>query len=144
MRLIRKKRRPSCEINITPLIDIVFLLIIFSMVLSQFSKLRAAKVRLPEAHKGVDPSPALAGRVVVNVLFGGRVVVFGRTHSQESLDRLLAARAAQSGPDGVSVLIRGDRHAPWRVVSRILKLCAARGIERVKVAVVPPGESPAR
>ncbi len=140
MRLIRTRRRPTCEINITPLIDIVFLLIIFSMVLSQFSKLRAEKLALPEARKGAEPKPVEGARIVVNVLPDGRMVVFRRQQSLESLTALLAAKAAQAGPAGVSVVIRGDRRSPWRVAGRVLQACAARGIARVKVAVVEPGE----
>jgi biopolymer transport protein ExbD len=143
MRLIRTRRKFGCEINITPLIDIVFLLIIFSMVLSQFAKLQAAKLQLPEAHKGADSAAPVGGRVVVNVLDDSVVLVSARRQTAESLDALLADRARRAGPDAVSVVIRADRRAPWRAASQILQACAARGIARVKVAVVEPGKAAA-
>jgi biopolymer transport protein ExbD len=141
MRLTKAKRKFGSEINITPLIDIVFLLIIFSMVLSQFSKLQAEKLELPKAHKTVDPGGPAGGRVVVNVLSDGRIIVFGKGQSLESLDGLLAVRAERAGPEDVSVVIRGDRRTPWRTVSQIPEACAARRIDRVKVAAVEPGEA---
>ncbi|HUS93052.1 MAG TPA: biopolymer transporter ExbD [Phycisphaerae bacterium] len=139
MRLARPRRRYGCEINITPLIDIVFLLIIFAMVVSQFTRLQAENVSLPEARKGRAPTTAPAARVVVNVLDDGRMVAYGREHTAESLEALLADAAGRAGPAGVSVVIRGDRQAQWARVSAILRACAARGIEQVKVAVVAPG-----
>lgn len=139
MRLIRPRRKFGCEINITPLIDIVFLLIIFSMVVSQFSKLRAEKLQLPRAYKGADPAAAGRGRIVVNVLHDGGIRVARRAYSLSSLAGLLAAQTRKRGPEDVSVVIRGDRRTPWATVARILQVCAARGIGRVKVAVIEPG-----
>jgi biopolymer transport protein ExbD len=137
MRLAKRRRKFGCEVNITPLIDIVFLLIIFSMVVSQFSKLQAEKLELPTAHKGRDPHPGAGRRLVVNVMPSGRFVVSGRQHSAESMARLLAVEAERQGAANVSVVIRSDRRAPWASAARILQACAAKRIARVKVAVTP-------
>jgi biopolymer transport protein ExbD len=138
MRLTKKKRRFGTEINITPLIDIVFLLIIFSMVVSQFSKLQAENVKLPEARKGDEPKPTRAGRVVINLLPSGGIVVAGARQGLASLGALLDGQVRLSGADGLSVVVRSDRRTPWKFVRPVLELCAARRIGRVKVAVVEP------
>lgn len=143
MRLIKAKRRFGCEINITPLIDIVFLLIIFSMVVSQFTKLQAEKLDLPEARSGAEPGRVRTGRVVVNILRDGQAIVAGRGQSPASLDRLLAAEARRVGAGEASVLIRSDRRTGWRWVWPILRTCARRGIARVKVAVAEGEAQPA-
>jgi biopolymer transport protein ExbD len=137
MRLTRARRKFGCEINITPLIDIVFLLIIFSMMVSQFTKLQVEKLELPTARAGREP-PAGEGRLVVNVMASGRIVVSGRRRSAGSLERLLAVEAEQRGAANVSVVIRSDRRTPWAAVAPILQACAARKIARVRVAVTPP------
>ncbi len=141
MRLTRTRRKFGCEVNITPLIDIVFLLIIFSMMVSQFTKLQAEKLLLPAAHAGRDPRGGAGGRIVVNVMPTGRIVVSGRRRSAESLGRLLAVEARRRGAGNVRVVIRSDRRTPWAAVGPILQACAARQIARVKVAVRPPGEA---
>ena len=138
MRLTKSKRTFGTEINITPLIDIVFLLIIFSMVVSQFSKLHAEKLELPEARKGAEPKPTRTGRVVVNLLPDGRIVVAGTDHTRRTLGGLLDEQVARLEPGGLSVVVRSDRRTRWKLVRPVLELCAARRIARVKVAVVAP------
>ena len=140
MRLAKPRRNFGCEINITPLIDIVFLLIIFSMVVSQFAKLQAEGLKLPEAHEGQRPAAPSDGRVVINVLTDGRIKVAGKAQSMASLGALLSAEAARRGAARVSAVVRADRRTPWAWVSQVLELCAARRIDRVKVAVVAPGD----
>ena len=139
MRLHKPKRRYGCEINITPLIDIVFLLIIFSMVVSQFTKMELEDIELPAAAKGQEPKEAPPSRIVVNVTREGRIVVSRRALSVASLRGLLSAESQRNGPENVSVIIRGDRNTPWRKVTEILGACAAGKIGRVKVAVTEPG-----
>jgi len=139
MKLVKPRRRYGCEINITPLIDIVFLLIIFSMVVSQFTRLQAENVALPQARKGRDPTTAPTARIVVNVLNDGRVLVLGRRQSDASLDALLGAEVRRVGPGGVSVVIRGDKRTQWARIARILKTCADQRIGDVKVAVLSAG-----
>ena len=139
MRLTKKRRRFGCEINITPLIDIVFLLIIFSMVVSQFTKVEVDELELPEAAKGETPKALPVGRIIVNLHTDGRIVVGGQAHSPQSLKDLLDAAVNQSGNENVSILIRGDRQAPWRKVAGVLRACAAKNIAKVKVAVIEPG-----
>ena len=138
MRLTKTRRKFGCEINITPLIDIVFLLIIFSMVVSQFTKLEVEKLDLPTAQKGQPPRAGGDGRVVVNVRREGGIVVSGRRHSARSLAGLLAVEAERRGPRNVRVLIRSDRRTPWAAVAGILQACAARRIDRIQVAVTGP------
>jgi len=142
MKLTRTRRTVACEVNITPLIDIVFLLIIFSMVVSQFTKLEVTNVVLPEAHEGVEARLSGGGRIVVNVLPTGRMVVAGTGHSTGSLGEVLSAEAARRGAANVSVVIRSDRQTPWASVAPILRACADRRIDRVRVAVRPPAASP--
>ena len=141
MWLYRPKRRLGCEINITPLIDIVFLLIIFSMIVSQFTKVEVEELSLPEAEKGQPRKETPLSRLIVNVRKDGTIVVAGRSHSVASLGQLVAARARETAAGDVSVLIRGDRAAPWKDIAQIMQACAARNVRRVKVAVLEPGAS---
>jgi len=136
---LRKPQRPfGSEINIAPLIDVVFLLIIFFMTVTQFAHVELEDaIEPPEARPPADNSP-LPGRLVVNVHADGRIVVLGQTRTQQQLDELLTDLLKGRQPGDVSVLVRGDRRLPWRTAASILSACSARGINRVRVATVKP------
>ena len=145
MRLHKARRSYGCEINIAPLIDIVFLLIIFFMIVSQITRVEVENLELPEAKKGEDPKPVRPSHFVINVQKDGRVAMFGQALSIASLQGLLAEQVRGRQPDEISVVVRGDRTAPWRAVAGILRACAANRISRVRVAVIEPesgGPSP--
>lgn len=140
---LRKTRRPyGLPVSIAPLIDVVFLLIIFFMTVSRFTRVEVEALTLPEAEKGEKAKPIEPGHLIVNVHKDGRIVVAGAAHTIESLGRMLAARVEEHGADNLTVVLRGDRDADWKSAASILRACAERGIARVRVAVVEPGAEP--
>jgi len=143
MRLRKARRAYGAELNMTPMIDIVFQLVIFFMLVSQVPRMEMENVTLPEAAQGEEPRAAPPGRVVINVLPDERYFVAGRMHTLASVEGLLAQEAGARPAADVAVLVRSDRGTPWKAVGRVLRACAARGIHKVKVAVVEPEGSPA-
>ena len=137
MRLRKAQRAYGYEINIAPLIDVVFLLIIFFMTVSQITRVEVTPLELPQAKTSEPPR---MGRLVINVREDGRISCEGRAYTLESLQAMLTAGAAQRKPGDVSVLIRGDRRLPWATAARILQACAAGRIDRVHIAVVEPDQ----
>ncbi len=133
MRLRKTSRAPSAEINIAPLIDVVFLLIIFSMLVSQFVRVQAEELELPEATTGERPAEITPRQLVVNISADGSVVSNGRPRDQAALVQLLADHAASHADP--QVLIRGDRASAWGVARDVMAACARRGMDKVRVAV---------
>lgn len=113
------------------LIDVVFLLIVFFMTVSQFSRVQAKDIVLPEAASG-EVRDASSGPIVVNVHRDGRIEIAGRTYTDQTVREGLT----RHGPKGVSVLIRSDRDTPWQAVSGVMHVCGQIGIRRVRIAVV--------
>lgn len=135
MQLRKTIRKPGGEIEIAPLIDVVFLLIIFFMIVSQMVHAEIEEVNLPTAESGDPVDEAQPGRIIVNVRDGGELVIAGRVHTQETFAELLAEEVRMRRAENVSVLIRGDSKAPWEAVGRVMRACAQRGVSRVRVAV---------
>ena len=67
MRLRKKHHLQGVEINIAPLIDVVLLLIIFFMVIAQFTRLEVEALELPKAQHGDSPSDPLDRQIIVNM-----------------------------------------------------------------------------
>jgi len=142
MRLHKPRRSYGCEINMTPMIDIIFQLIIFFMTATQLVRIEAEDLALPEAGEGEQVSQLTTGPVVVNVHEDGRIVISHQTVRPAGLGPALAEHLKQRAPADRSVVIRGDRNAAWEKITTVLQACAGSRIGRVRVAVVEPPAQP--
>ena len=114
-------------INLTPLIDIVFLLLIFFMVTSSFKEdERDLKVVLPGA-ENADPIKDLPEIMLVSVRQNGDFFVGSQRLDKEEL-RGLFERAKEKN-SRQKVMIRADRDVPMQHPVVILDICAGLGIQ---------------
>jgi len=121
-------------LSIAPLIDIVFLLLIFFLVATTFYEVeKDITIKLAEATEGSSRA-STAEIVIVNVKKSGVFVVNERVKTLESLDELL--QEAKDTNPAVSVVVRCDRHAYHKHFVRILDLCEKIGIGSVAVAIL--------
>ena len=139
MLLRKRKHEFGNEINIAPLIDVVFLLIIFFLTVSHISQVKVEPLPLPEAEKGKKPQEQDRSRIIINVHKDGRIS--GSIQNIDSLQQVLVNEIASSGRDNLSVLLRGDRSTNWANISRIMQICTSNGISSIDVAVTEPGGS---
>ena len=120
-------------LNLTPMIDIVFLLIIFFMVGTKFTELeRKIALQVPEvADRGVltaAPEPR-----VVNVMADGSLTLDQTTVNLEELTSRLAA--ARSRYRDLGVLIRGDAQCRHQRVAEVLNACKQAGVRELGISV---------
>jgi biopolymer transport protein ExbD len=123
------------EINLTSLIDVVFLLLIFFMVSTTFERQALLRLDLPEASTAETESlPEVVEFIITD---DGRLFV----GEQELVDdRPATVRAAlserfDSGSE-TPLVVRADAEAPHRLVVRVLDAAAAEGIRRVSIAAI--------
>ncbi len=135
MQVPRASRSGDVSINMTPMIDVVFQLIIFFLVSSHLAKQEVQmKLPLPEAASGEQEVDASAPRLTVNVLADGTLLVAGREVAVNELPARLAERLRDLGTDA-EVRIRSDRSTPYELVEPILVACAKSGVWNVTFAV---------
>ncbi len=135
MQLRKIQHREGCEISIAPLIDVVFLLIAFFMMISQFTQAQLADLDLPQAKQGSNEPEMPESRIVVNVFSDGSLMIDGLDYSMDKFDLLVKGEAAVRSSDAILILVRGDRVTDWGKVSAIMKVCAKYKIYRIKVGV---------
>lgn len=115
-------------IDMTPIIDMVFMLLTFFLLATTFQRAeREMQIVLPSAASAAPISAALR-EMVVNIAADGRATVRGRAVSDEDL-RVLIATAVENNP-GQKVTVRGDRGAPYGAVVRVLDICKSCGIRQ--------------
>jgi biopolymer transport protein ExbD len=135
MRVPDNLARGSLAFNMTPMIDVVFLLIIFFLVSSHLARQEShLDLPLPTAESGNRDALDNQPRVTVNVLRDGTLLLAGRPVDTERLERQLRQRMEDVGTN-LQVRIRSDRAAPYRFVEPIMLACVEAGIWDVSFAV---------
>ncbi len=121
--------------NLTPVIDVVFLLLIFFLVATRFDQQeRELDTVLPEVVQA-EPLSMPPQELIINVTREGEYKVLREVLSEEQLAALLQ-EAAVKNPGTQSVLIRGDAEAAWERGVRVMGLCNRATITDYRVAVV--------
>ena len=120
-------------LNLTPMIDIIFLLIIFFMVGTKFSELeRKIGLEVPSVADGGALTAAPAKRVV-NVYSDGSLTLDRMPVTIEQLTDTLSA--AQRQYSDLGVLIRGDATGQFQRVAEVLNACKQAGIVELGISV---------
>lgn len=121
--------------NMTPMIDVVFLLIIFFLVSSHLVRQETQmELSLPVAASGDEDPQEPAPRITINVDENGTLWVAGQRLRPKELDVQLKAALEKQGED-LEVRIRGSRDATYGSVEPIMLACTKVGIWNVKYAV---------
>ena len=134
MRAPKVPRSRNVSFNMTPMIDVVFLLLIFFLVSSRLSQQEAQMdLPLPIAESGEESNDE-ARRLTLNVTADGAMLLVGRHVDRAELQQRLEQARDEHGRD-VEIRIRGDRNVPYSAVSPILLSCARTGIWKVSFGV---------
>lgn len=119
----------------TPMIDVVFLLIIFFLVASHLSDQDTQmQLDLPTAESGSMTLEAAKRRITINVPQSGKILLAGRSIAIDELEEKFKLLKADAGSD-LEIRIRGSRSVDYATVDPILNACAKAGIWNVSFAV---------
>jgi biopolymer transport protein ExbD len=129
-----EKRSEDLQINMTPMIDMVFLLIIFFLTATTFAeKERELDVLLPSTRGTGSLSRALEQNVVINVKKGGEVLVAGRLLDDRELVAFVTQRKEARAPAPLKVKVRADRRTPHGRVAEVLDAVLRAGVARAYI-----------
>jgi biopolymer transport protein ExbD len=121
------------EINLTPLIDVVFLLLIFFMVSTTFEQQSRIQIELPEAT--ATPTEAEVESLEIVIDAQGRYFIGERQVVNTQLKTLKAAISkAVAGRDGLTVIIRADASTPHQAVITALDATSQLGLTQISLA----------
>ena len=127
----RQLRRPEVSINLTPLIDVVFLLLIFFMVSTSFSELTQLVVDLPEA-EGTPASADTSVLLVVDV--AGNMTLDGEPVPNNVRGLSAAMGERLSGNTDIPVTLSADAMTPHQYVVTAMDVAAQLNITRLTIA----------
>ena len=125
----RPRKRPLSEINVTPLVDVMLVLLIIFMISAPLLNV-AVPVELPKTDaSAVDASD---DPVVISIKRDGAIYV---GEGEVSFDRLVLTVAEAAGPDGreKAVSVRGDGRAPYQAVARVMARLSSAGFTKLNL-----------
>lgn len=127
-----KRSSVAGTLSLTPLIDVVFLLLIFFLVTSEFEEEeRRLDIVLPTATSAV-PMVGKPREIVIDIDESGDIYMRGQKTSVPDLEKLLKANVA-SNPTNQSAVIRADRSTSFQPVVSVMDVCNRVGISDYSV-----------
>jgi biopolymer transport protein ExbD len=139
MNLRPNHQEESVEVNLTALIDVVFLLLIFFMVTTTFDHHARLKVSLPEA--SAKASQQQKEPLVLSIDAKGNYFINDRQVVNQTLESLKQALQKSIGEEqtdlqDVSLVLRADANTPHQAVVRAMDAAAQLGLSKLSIATV--------
>ena len=125
------------QLNMTSMIDIVFLLIIFFMIVSQISETNKEQIELPALSAQLEQQPA---KMTVNINADSEVIVSGESIGINQLQAMVSQElaAVDGNTNRLFVTLRVDRNALTDRANEVMGILNEAGIPGVRVAVAAP------
>jgi biopolymer transport protein ExbD len=131
---MRHKDPVHVGFDMTPMIDVTFNLLVFFLLVSEFTKAKIVRLELPEPAKELvkpEPNPS---RVIINVTdINGAISEIscdGRVWPQERFGDLLRQLKALKGT-GLEIELRADKRLKWSMVADLMLACAQESIQKI-------------
>jgi len=131
----RKPREPV-DINLAPLIDVVFILLLFFVVTTTFNRETQLKVDLPEAVSGTPPEVVTIPLEIL-VAVDGSFALNGKSLSKNDLSTLMEALRIESGGDqSLPIMLSADAKAPYQAVVTAMDAASKLGFAHLRITTV--------
>lgn len=136
MKFPRKAREPV-DINLAPLIDVVFILLLFFVVTTTFTRETQMKVDLPEAVTGEHPEERYDQPLEIIVGREGNFAVNGRALASSDLNALMGALIeASDGQKDIPVTLSADGQAPHQAVVTAMDAASKLGFVQLRITTI--------
>ena len=137
MNFMKGRRASRPEVQMSPLIDVIFLLLIFYAVTTQFVNDQRLKLNLPEAKTAEDVGAGSETRPpVVKVAVDGTIWIGETEISEQDLEAEIR-RLVENGEDQ-SVILQGDEGADYGVVVHVLDVARSVGATSIQMSADRP------
>ena len=134
----RRQRKEEDAVNLTPLIDVVFLLLIFFMVSTTFTKETHLTVTLPESNG--EPQPQTQAPLVIVIGADGSYGINGKGLANTKPNTLRTGLEQVAGDDrGQALIITADAKTPHQAVVTAMDVAGKMGFVNLSITTQAPG-----
>ena len=139
----RRQRSEEISVNLTPLIDVVFLLLIFFMVSTTFSRETQLQLDLPRAESGQPAEEQDIELIELVISADGDILINDRAlvdNRSETLKRAL--QGASGGNTALPVVITADANTPHQMVITVMDAAGQLGFNRLRLTTMETEAEP--
>jgi biopolymer transport protein TolR len=137
----RSQPQPMSEINMTPLIDVMLVLLVIFMLTAPLMS-ASLRLDLPRAD-GATPQPDAPQALQVGLQANGTLYIGEQRVDAAEFERRIAALGRGGGPASPEVHLRADQSAPYGLVARLIGQLQAAGLNRIAFVTEPGGAASA-
>jgi|TARA_B100001059_G_C17773985_1_gene550124 biopolymer transport protein ExbD len=139
----RRKPRENVEIGLAPLIDVVFILLLFFVVTTTFTRETQLKVDLPEAVTGTPPEQTEIKQLEVLIAVDGTFSVNGKELLKSDLNSLMNALQKESdGDTSLPLSISADAKTEHQAVVTAMDAAGKLGFAHLRITTVEAETAP--
>jgi len=139
----RRRRRENVDIGLAPLIDVVFILLLFFVVTTTFTRETQLRVDLPEAASGTPPEATEIKQLEVVIDVDGNYTLNGKALVKHDLDTLMAALNKESAGDRtLPMIISADGKTPHQAVITAMDAAGKLGFAHLRITTVEAQAAP--
>ncbi len=130
-----RRQMEDMPLNMTPMIDVVFQLLIFFVLTADFENLSYNNLFLPDAPHGQETISKDPRTVTVDVSANGKMSIAGIQVSMPQLTAILKKVYAQQG-NTFPVVIRGDKECRHEFIKNVMDAAQEAGFARIRFAAI--------
>ncbi|MBP5232837.1 MAG: biopolymer transporter ExbD [Planctomycetes bacterium] len=141
------------EFELTSMIDVTFLLLIFFMCVTEMTDASKSKIKLPRVENGEEDKNPVPGRLLLNILAedpkaqppskDGQIQILRKDVTDKEANELIKEQVKLGGMDknGMAnkpVLIRADKRTSYRNVRKVMKMCVEHKMVKISFTALAP------
>ncbi len=133
----RRKPRENVEINLASLLDVVFILLLFFVVTTTFTRETQLQIDLPEAASATPPQPSERKPLEVQIAADGSYALNGQPLARSDLATLSSAlQQASAGDSSLPLVISADAQTPHQAVITAMDAAGKLGFAHLRISTV--------
>jgi len=127
-------------VNMTPLIDVVFLIIVFFIMMMNFSDVLIKRVTLPKADQAVESNTNDVLKIPITVKSEDLMFVSRNKVDLTSIQATISKKAGV--PKKTIIQLRGDENIPYEIIQKVMRKIALTGISRIEFSTIKEAVPP--
>lgn len=130
--MLKKRKREGVQVDMTPLIDMMFLLIIFFLIATSFQTYKKISVKLPGSETGENPANEA---FIITVLNNNEIQIENQKFSISSFDAFVSEN--KSNLSSKFIYINADRKVDYEIIIKILDILRKNSLTSISLGVKP-------